>query len=104
MVVSYFEWVQDLQLFFWEETEVNRNLKRIMVNSFDKVWGYSHEQQVPLRVGAYMMAVDKVESYPRPRGLSLGFVEKSLPTLTPCLPSEMRGHSFMDIGKSSQTA
>jgi glutamate dehydrogenase/leucine dehydrogenase len=43
VAVSYFEWVQDLQFFFWGESEVNSSLKRIMVNSFDRVWRYSHE-------------------------------------------------------------
>ena len=37
VVVSYFEWVQDLQSFFWEETEVNQRLQRIMTNAFDEV-------------------------------------------------------------------
>ncbi|NOR84340.1 MAG: glutamate dehydrogenase [Ardenticatenales bacterium] len=69
VVVSYFEWVQNLQFFFWEEEEVNRNLKRIMVNSFEKVWDYSHEQRVPLRVGAYMLAVDKVARAIHQRGV-----------------------------------
>lgn len=69
VVVSYFEWVQDLQYYFWEEDEVNRNLERIMVNSFDRVWGYSQEQHLPLRLGAYMLAVAKVADAVRSRGV-----------------------------------
>ena len=69
VVVSYFEWVQDLQYFFWEEEEVHRNLERIMVHSFDRVWGYSQEQNVSLRLGAYMLAVDKVAEAVRSRGV-----------------------------------
>ena len=69
VVVSYFEWVQDLQFFFWDEAEVNRNLKRIMVHSFREVWGFSREQEVPLRLGAYMLAVDRVANAVRSRGI-----------------------------------
>lgn len=69
VVVSYFEWVQDLQCFFWDEAEVNRNLKRIMVRSFKEVWDFSRQQKVGLRLGAYMMAVDRVASAVRSRGI-----------------------------------
>ncbi len=69
VVVSYFEWVQDLQYFFWEEEEVNRNLKRIMVRSFKEVWDFSREQGVSLRLGAYMLAVDRVAGVVQSRGI-----------------------------------
>ena len=69
VVVSYFEWVQDLQCFFWDEDEVNHNLKRIMVQEFKEVWDFSQEQQVPLRLGAYMLAVDRVANAWRTRGV-----------------------------------
>ncbi len=69
VVVSYFEWVQDLQFFFWEEEEVNRNLRRIMVNSFKNVWEYSRQHEVPLRMGAYMLAVEKVAGAIHYRGM-----------------------------------
>jgi glutamate dehydrogenase (NAD(P)+) len=69
VIVSYFEWVQDLQFFFWEEEEVNRNLERLIVRSFDNVWEFSHYQGVPLRLGAYMLAVDKVARAVQERGL-----------------------------------
>ncbi len=68
VVVSYFEWVQDLQFYFWDEDEVNRNLKRIMVHSFKRVWDYSHQQEVSLRLGAYMLAVDSVANAISMRG------------------------------------
>ena len=68
VVVSYFEWVQDLQFYFWDEDEVNRNLKRIMVNSFKRVWDYSHQQEVSLRMGAYMLAVESVANAISSRG------------------------------------
>ena len=69
VVVSYFEWVQDLQYFFWDEEEVNRNLRRIMIRSFKEVWQFSREQKVPLRLGAYMLAVGRVASAVRARGV-----------------------------------
>jgi len=69
VVVSYFEWVQNLQCFFWDEDEVNRNLERIMVDSFKEVWDFSQEQRVPLRLGAYMLAVDRVADALRVRGV-----------------------------------
>lgn len=69
VIVSYFEWVQDLQFFFWEEQEVNDNLERIMVKSFKDVWDFSHKEHVPLRLGAYMLAVDKVAKAVQERGI-----------------------------------
>ncbi|MBC8449738.1 MAG: Glu/Leu/Phe/Val dehydrogenase [Chloroflexi bacterium] len=69
VVVSYFEWVQNLQCFFWDEAEVNSNLERIMVRSFKEVWAFSQEQQVPLRWGATMLAVDKVAKAVQVRGI-----------------------------------
>jgi glutamate dehydrogenase (NAD(P)+) len=69
VVVSYLEWVQDLQVFFWDESEVNAKLQRIMVDSFRDVWEFSQAQQVPLRLGACMRAVDKVASAVRERGV-----------------------------------
>lgn len=69
VVVSYFEWVQDLQRFFWNEDEVRRNLERIMVESFARVWEFSQERVVPLRLGAYMLAVQQVADAVRSRGV-----------------------------------
>jgi glutamate dehydrogenase (NAD(P)+) len=69
VVVSYFEWVQDLQCFFWDEEEVNSNLMRIMERSFKEVWDFSQEQGVSLRLGAYMLAVDRVAGAVRARGV-----------------------------------
>ena len=69
VVVSYFEWVQDLQCYFWDEAEVNANLERIMVRSFKEVWDFSQEKQVPLRLGAYMLAVDRVAGAVESRGV-----------------------------------
>jgi len=69
VVVSYFEWVQDLQCFFWDEAEVNANLERIMTRSFEEVWAFSEKMDVPLRLGAYMLAVDRVAGAVQCRGV-----------------------------------
>ena len=69
VVVSYFEWVQDLQCFFWEEDEVNRHLERIMVQSFERIWSLSRTQHVSMRRAAYMYAVNQVASAIHTRGL-----------------------------------
>jgi glutamate dehydrogenase (NAD(P)+) len=69
VVVSYFEWVQDLQCFFWDEAEVNANLERIMMRSFEEVWTFGQEMDVPLRLGAYMLAVARVAGAVQCRGV-----------------------------------
>jgi glutamate dehydrogenase (NAD(P)+) len=69
VAVSYLEWVQDLQSFFWEEGEVNRQLHALMVASFRGVWDFSQTQEVPLRQGAVMVAVDRVAETVRARGI-----------------------------------
>jgi glutamate dehydrogenase (NAD(P)+) len=69
VIVSYFEWVQDLQNYFWEEDEVNHRLERIMVRSFREVWDFSQEKQVPLRLGASMLAVSRVAEAVQARGI-----------------------------------
>jgi glutamate dehydrogenase (NAD(P)+) len=69
VVVSYFEWVQNLQRYFWDEEEVNRNLEQIMIRSFERVWDFSQKQQMPLRLAAYALAVEKVASAVRERGI-----------------------------------
>ncbi len=60
VIVSYFEWVQGLQEFFWTEEEVNQNLERILVRSFHTVWETAQHHKVRLRVGALIRAVGRV--------------------------------------------
>ncbi len=69
VVVSYFEWVQSIQSFFWDEDEVNRNLKRVMVNSFKSVWDMAEREKVDLRNAAMMIAVDRVARALDARGI-----------------------------------
>jgi glutamate dehydrogenase (NAD(P)+) len=69
VTVSYFEWVQDLQSFFWEEEEINNKLKKLMVRAFEKVWTYANEHNISLRLAAYAYAVSKVAKALELRGI-----------------------------------
>jgi glutamate dehydrogenase (NAD(P)+) len=70
VTVSYFEWVQDRQGFFWNEKLVNDRLEEIMVESFDAVVGYAEKHEgVNNRIAAYMLALDRVASAIKLRGL-----------------------------------
>ena len=69
VTVSYFEWVQDLQSFFWEEEEINNKLKKLMVRAFEKVWTYANEHKISLRLAAYAYAVSKVAKALELRGI-----------------------------------
>jgi glutamate dehydrogenase (NAD(P)+) len=67
--VSYFEWVQDRQGFFWRESEVNERLKDIMEHSFDEVVRYAETHNVNNRIAAYMLAIDRVAIALKLRGI-----------------------------------
>ena len=69
VTVSYFEWVQDLQGFFWDEDEVNRQLERIMIRAFDEVMESAERNKVHNRTGAYVLAVDRVAKATKVLGL-----------------------------------
>jgi glutamate dehydrogenase (NAD(P)+) len=69
VTVSYFEWVQDRQGFFWNEQLVNGRLEEIMVNSFRDVTGYAQKYQVDNRTAAYMLALDRVGFAIKLRGI-----------------------------------
>lgn len=60
VIVSYFEWVQGIQSFFWDLDEVNSNLKRIMSNSFSEVWSRTRDQDTSMREGAFMLGLEKI--------------------------------------------
>jgi glutamate dehydrogenase (NAD(P)+) len=69
VTVSYFEWVQDLQEFFWDEHDINDRLERIMLRAFDSVLKVSQEKKVMMRTAAYVLAIDKVAQATTIRGI-----------------------------------
>jgi glutamate dehydrogenase (NAD(P)+) len=69
VVVSYFEWVQDLTSFFWNETEVNQRLEELMTRAFETVWDAAQHHHADLRTGAYAVGVGRVAEATRLRGI-----------------------------------
>ncbi len=69
VTVSYFEWVQDRAGYFWDEETVNQRLERIMVESFDDVAKMAGRQGINMRIGAYMVAIERVASVHQLRGM-----------------------------------
>ncbi len=68
VTVSYFEWVQNLENFYWTEEEVNSRLERMMVESFNAVHEMHSKQKVNMRSAAFMVAVNRVVQAMRVRG------------------------------------
>jgi glutamate dehydrogenase (NAD(P)+) len=69
VTTSYFEWVQDRQGYFWKESHVNAELEHIMTTSFSHVLRYAESHGVNNRIAAYMLAIDRVASTIRTRGI-----------------------------------
>ncbi len=69
LIVSYFEWVQDMQSFFWSAGEVNAKLKEIMVRSWEQVNARAEAEKCTLREAAYRIAVAKVAEATQVRGI-----------------------------------
>jgi glutamate dehydrogenase (NAD(P)+) len=69
VTVSYFEWVQDMQSFFWTEERINQSLKEIMDRAFESVHAMSEQHEVEMRTAAYMVAVARVAEATMLRGL-----------------------------------
>jgi glutamate dehydrogenase (NAD(P)+) len=69
VTVSYFEWVQGLQEFFWTEREVNAQLERVMVGAFQNVLRLAQTHRVHMRTAAYLLAVDRVARATTTRGI-----------------------------------
>jgi len=69
VTVSYFEWVQDRQGFFWNEALVNERLREIMHESFDSIVEYAVKHGVNNRTAAYMVALDRVAFAIKLRGI-----------------------------------
>jgi len=69
VTVSYFEWVQDFNTFFWEDNEVDRRLEKYMVRAYNAVAEMAARHKTSLRGGAYVLAVNRVAEASRVRGL-----------------------------------
>ena len=69
VTVSYFEWVQDLQSYFWTEDEISDHLERIMVSTFSRVASLAAERRVSLRTAALIVAVRRVADALMTRGI-----------------------------------
>jgi glutamate dehydrogenase (NAD(P)+) len=69
VVVSYFEWVQDLQSFFWGETEVVDKLFRILETAWTQILNLSRKQKIPMRLAAMSLGVKRVQEAKKLRGL-----------------------------------
>ncbi len=69
VIVSYFEWVQDLQAFFWEEEEINTKLHHVITRAFYEVLHTSVNRRVDLRLAAYAQAVQRVANATIVRGI-----------------------------------
>lgn len=71
VVGSYFEWVQDLNGFFWTEEEYNQKLLHLMSENFHRVWNYAQEHKVTMRRAAFMVAIKRVADAVKMRGIFL---------------------------------
>jgi len=69
VTVSYFEWVQDRQGYFWTEERVNRRLNRMMRTAFDNLYGVAEKHNITLRQAAYVYAIDRVAETLKLRGI-----------------------------------
>jgi glutamate dehydrogenase (NAD(P)+) len=69
VVVSYFEWVQDLQAFFWASGEVHTRLREVMLRAYDQVRSRARQENVPLRLAAWEIAVERVAAATKVRGI-----------------------------------
>jgi glutamate dehydrogenase (NAD(P)+) len=69
VVVSYFEWVQSLQSFFWDENEVRRQMEHKLLNNLDVVFRVSTQRKCSLRMAAYVIAVERIMEAIQYRGI-----------------------------------
>ncbi len=69
VIVSYLEWVQGLQSFYWDETQVNNYLRSLMTGAFNQILGISEEKRVDMRTAACMVAVQRLAAAMTTRGV-----------------------------------
>lgn len=68
VVVSYFEWVQGLQNFYWEKEKVHKELEKIITKAFNDVWKTSKDKKLSLRKAAYLLAIERIAEAMKSRG------------------------------------
>jgi glutamate dehydrogenase len=68
VTVSYFEWVQNNQGYYWSEEEINEKLRKVLVQSFNNVYETSERRNINMRLAAYMVGVRKMSEASRFRG------------------------------------
>ncbi len=69
VVVSYFEWVQNLESFMWDEEYINGNLEKVVKRAFEEVWKVHVDNKVSMRLAAYMVALNKIVKAKKLRGV-----------------------------------
>ncbi|RMH37447.1 MAG: Glu/Leu/Phe/Val dehydrogenase [Nitrospirae bacterium] len=69
VIVSYFEWVQDVQRFFWNETDVQHRLREIITRAFQRTLAFARQRNTSMRMAALMMGIEQVAEAHRLRGL-----------------------------------
>jgi glutamate dehydrogenase/leucine dehydrogenase len=69
VVVSYLEWVHNIQSMTWDEDAVNQTLERVMTRAFDEVWNKSCDNHTTMRTGAYMVALSRIVKAKKIRGV-----------------------------------
>ncbi|NMB96902.1 MAG: Glu/Leu/Phe/Val dehydrogenase [Clostridiaceae bacterium] len=69
VVVSYFEWVQNIQSVLWDEDKINKSLENIMKRTFKEVWDKASEKKTTLRMGAHMLALERLVKAKKLRGI-----------------------------------
>lgn len=69
VIISYFEWVQDLQFYFWKERDVQQRLRELMRNTFNRVLLLSKERNVDMRTAAWMLGITRISDAQKTRGL-----------------------------------
>jgi glutamate dehydrogenase/leucine dehydrogenase len=69
VIISYFEWVQDLQFYFWKESEIQQRLREIMVDIFNKVSLLSREEKIDMRTAAWILGITRIAEAQKIRGL-----------------------------------
>ncbi len=69
VTVSYFEWVQDLQSFFWKKEQVNATLEEMMEKSFNEIWNIKEKYSTDMRTAAYILSTQKIAFGIEKRGI-----------------------------------